>query len=340
MDLCLSDFIRVHLCSLDPSNNQPLTIMEIKTFRASSMQEALRQVRRELGPEAAVLRTREVRSGGMLGLLTGERGIEVEASAEVIVPSRLPKRSAILDQGLDLTEMAQIRMSVEHEQLEDPAGNHAAGPFHLIVAGAGSRVGSTTVATNLAAAFNARRLQTSIWSGESRHHTLADFSSRNPSADVLLLDVGSKSAQQFDRLWDIAGLVLLVVSPEPKSILDGYAAIKLLAAGRPGLRIQTVVNFAQEVSEAEQVHRQLAQTCRQFLNIEVNAAGCVSRDEAISRAMQGGRSMIAEMPHGTAARQFEQIASQLELGSPINYLRYVSRKNLKYAESAVTAGRY
>ena len=49
--------------------------MDIKTFRASLMQDALRLVCRELGPEAAVLRTREVRAGGVLGLLTGERSI-------------------------------------------------------------------------------------------------------------------------------------------------------------------------------------------------------------------------------------------------------------------------
>jgi hypothetical protein len=314
--------------------------MDIKTFRAASMQEALKLVRRELGPDAAVLRTREVRSGGMLGLLTGERGIEVEASAEVIVPSRLPQRPTILDHGLDLSEMAQIRMSVEHEQFEDSAGNHDARPFHLVVAGAGSRVGSTTVATNLAAALSARRLRASIWNGDSRHDRRDGFQSHLPSADVLILDVGSKPTQQFERVWDIAGLVLLVVSPDPKSILDAYAAIKLLAAGRPSLRIQTVVNFAQDANEGEHVHRQLAQTCRQFLNLEVTAAGFVQRDETISQAMQAGRPVAAETPHGVAARRFEQIASQLELDSPINYLRYVSRKNLKNAESAVTTGRY
>jgi flagellar biosynthesis protein FlhF len=70
--------------------------MEIKTFRAASMQAALRLVRRELGPDAAVLRTREVRAGGVMGLLTGERGIEVEASAEVIVPRPRPDRDHAL----------------------------------------------------------------------------------------------------------------------------------------------------------------------------------------------------------------------------------------------------
>ena len=54
------------------------------------MHEALALVRRELGPDAAVLHTREVR-GRWFGLLPGPRQIEVTASHGVNVPSRLPR---------------------------------------------------------------------------------------------------------------------------------------------------------------------------------------------------------------------------------------------------------
>ncbi|MGA7702794.1 MAG: flagellar biosynthesis protein FlhF [Thermoguttaceae bacterium] len=63
--------------------------MELRTYRASSMHAALALVRRELGPDAAVLHTREVR-GRWLGLLPGQRQIEVTASHGINVPSRLP----------------------------------------------------------------------------------------------------------------------------------------------------------------------------------------------------------------------------------------------------------
>jgi flagellar biosynthesis protein FlhF len=63
--------------------------MELRTYRAPSMHAALALVRRELGPDAAVLHTREVR-GRWLGLLPGPRQIEVTASRGINVPSRLP----------------------------------------------------------------------------------------------------------------------------------------------------------------------------------------------------------------------------------------------------------
>ncbi|MBN2215852.1 MAG: flagellar biosynthesis protein FlhF [Pirellulales bacterium] len=63
--------------------------MEVKTYRATNMCEALRLVRCDLGPDAVILQTRDVRSRRMLGLLSGHRQIEVTASAGINVPSRL-----------------------------------------------------------------------------------------------------------------------------------------------------------------------------------------------------------------------------------------------------------
>jgi flagellar biosynthesis protein FlhF len=63
--------------------------MDIKTFRAKTMRDALELVHRELGPSAAVLHTREVNSGP-IGRLVFGRKFEVAASTAVNVPSRLP----------------------------------------------------------------------------------------------------------------------------------------------------------------------------------------------------------------------------------------------------------
>ena len=65
--------------------------MNIKTFRAPSMQQALELVRRELGPDAAVLHTREL-NGGLVRRMVFGRQFEVSASESVNVPSRLPAR--------------------------------------------------------------------------------------------------------------------------------------------------------------------------------------------------------------------------------------------------------
>ena len=63
--------------------------METKTYRASTMAEALAEVKRDLGRDAVILHTRSFRKGGLLGL-GGRPMWEVTASAQVNVPQRLP----------------------------------------------------------------------------------------------------------------------------------------------------------------------------------------------------------------------------------------------------------
>lgn len=74
--------------------------MEIRTYRAGSMHEALSLVRRDLGPNAAVLHTREVQANRLFGLIPGRRQIEVTASEGVHVPSRLPESATEMDPRL------------------------------------------------------------------------------------------------------------------------------------------------------------------------------------------------------------------------------------------------
>jgi flagellar biosynthesis protein FlhF len=62
--------------------------MDIHTYRAATMHEALALVRRELGPNAAVLHTREVPADRWWSRLCGVRHVEVTASLAVNVPSR------------------------------------------------------------------------------------------------------------------------------------------------------------------------------------------------------------------------------------------------------------
>jgi flagellar biosynthesis GTPase FlhF len=86
------------------------------------MQEALALVRQELGSQAAVLHTREVRSRGLARLWGGGELIEVVASDNVSVPGRLPDpvsctRESVVPQspaGIDLAEFPPASDSIDN----------------------------------------------------------------------------------------------------------------------------------------------------------------------------------------------------------------------------------
>jgi flagellar biosynthesis GTPase FlhF len=89
--------------------------MHVHTFKARSLQEALRRVREELGPDASVLHTREVGSSWSRWLVGSH--IEVTASAEVSVPSQLPAVSMAAPNVLpaDLVDFRQkFREDLRH----------------------------------------------------------------------------------------------------------------------------------------------------------------------------------------------------------------------------------
>ena len=56
--------------------------MQIKTFRALDMRDALRAVKEELGPDAVILSTREVKSGGGAFGLFSRAVVEVTAAVD------------------------------------------------------------------------------------------------------------------------------------------------------------------------------------------------------------------------------------------------------------------
>ncbi len=93
------------------------------------MYEALALVRRDLGMEAAVLHTREVRGRGFLGLWPGRRQIEVTASCGVNVPSRLASR-ARADQAAHIEDAASLAPEYAPSQSAQSNCLSASGTLH------------------------------------------------------------------------------------------------------------------------------------------------------------------------------------------------------------------
>jgi flagellar biosynthesis protein FlhF len=89
--------------------------MDVRTYRARSMQEALQLVRQDLGSHAAVLHTRELR-GGLLQRLLGVRQIEVTASNSVHVPSRFAEPAPAVCAAAVEACPATPRIPPAHEQ--------------------------------------------------------------------------------------------------------------------------------------------------------------------------------------------------------------------------------
>jgi flagellar biosynthesis GTPase FlhF len=96
--------------------------MDIRTYRAESVHDALQLVRHELGPNAIVLRSREVRAGGLIGFIRGTRCMELTASVDLPVVGPWLRPLGPLDQGIDLSGPVAFRLrSAANDEVTSPA---------------------------------------------------------------------------------------------------------------------------------------------------------------------------------------------------------------------------
>lgn len=131
--------------------------IEVVTFRARSLQEAVRRVRQELGPEASILHTRWARATWSNWIL-GSRELEVAAGID-------PEDGLDQDVDWEIESALETRHESSREGSSDQIASHVAttGPIEIchgtrkIVAFVGATgVGKTTTVAKLAANFRLR----------------------------------------------------------------------------------------------------------------------------------------------------------------------------------------
>jgi flagellar biosynthesis protein FlhG len=104
--------------------------------------------------------------------------------------------------------------------------------------------------------------------------------------------------------------VVVVVTPDPTSLADAYATIKVLSQ-RDVQRFNLVVNMASSTREAEQVTARLLGLVERFLDVLVVPVGFVYRDEAVLKSVRSCRPLVRVYPHATAASSIRAIATRL-----------------------------
>ncbi len=183
--------------------------MEIHTYRAASLQEALMLVRHELGPEASVLQTREV-GGRFFGLL-GKRFIEVEASRDAhavrrVLGSQDSTQHETHSQDIhDTTHPATSDASdAQHGQEYAHAG---AGTLASKSNNASNNVSNSALKSGLNSGLNSNSMHSARVRPSEVHSTGFDLTEDEPSAAGLieLSDTDDEPSSEATHLRSLDG---------------------------------------------------------------------------------------------------------------------------------------
>ncbi len=130
--------------------------------------------------------------------------------------------------------------------------------------------------------------------------------------DVIILDAGAGIHDSVLDLHSPSFRSLLVVTPEPTSLADGYALIKKLRQVSGTTRFEVVVNQVQDAREAQAVYQKLRDTASRFLDVEVAYLGHLARDEKIAQSVRKRKILVDWEPGAAFSKCIGLISKRIQ----------------------------
>ncbi len=142
---------------------------------------------------------------------------------------------------------------------------------------------------------------------DSREVLNAIIGSAN-DGDIIVIDTAPGIDDTIVSLLTLADEVIMVTTPEPTSITDTYAAIKVLMSTVPESQITLVANCCANPAQAGAVADGLDGICRRFLARSFARYEYVPYDSSVGRAIQRQRPLAVTASHAPAASWLRRIA--------------------------------
>ncbi|MBN2581671.1 MAG: MinD/ParA family protein [Planctomycetes bacterium] len=143
-----------------------------------------------------------------------------------------------------------------------------------------------------------------------RRTLLEELSKLDNRSEYCIIDTGAGIGRTVISLAASADECLVVTTPEPPSVADAYAMLKIISRQphRPQLRL--LVNMVGSRQEARRVYERIAGVARKFLGLQVHDAGYIFCDGHVARAVRGRKPFVTAFPNSQAAWCLRQVAEK------------------------------
>jgi len=143
-----------------------------------------------------------------------------------------------------------------------------------------------------------------------RKMLLDEVSSLDGVYDYLIIDTASGLDGNVQYLNSSVQDVIILVTPEPASMADAYALIKVLNTHQKVDRFSVVTNKVISEREGEQLFTRLNGVCQRFLNVGLSYYGSVPLDPRLSKV---GKNQLISQTRPTAASSIalERVAKEI-----------------------------
>jgi flagellar biosynthesis protein FlhG len=138
-----------------------------------------------------------------------------------------------------------------------------------------------------------------------------------PRFDHVLLDTGAGLSDVVLFTVSLASQVMIVVTPEPTSLTDAYATIKVLATTQGRRSVQLVVNQVRRPGEGRAVRQQLSQVVDRYVSprldspVRLDLLGEIPNDAAVRESVLHRRLLLEHLPGTPAALAIVALATRM-----------------------------
>ncbi len=148
--------------------------------------------------------------------------------------------------------------------------------------------------------------------GEDREEILGHLELLEASSDFLVIDTGAGISQNVVEFVCASDEAIVVTTPEPTSVMDAFAMIKMISRRNVPERLRVVVNQARDRAEALMVAEKIAAVSRQLLKVSVEKMGYVVADYRLQEAVRHRRPILWDAPQAPASACFRTLAMLLD----------------------------
>ena len=139
------------------------------------------------------------------------------------------------------------------------------------------------------------------------------------SVDILLIDTAAGISQNVMDFNATAQEIVVVVSPEPTSITDAYALMKVLSLKYSESVCKLLVNMTTRPEEGREVYRQLHLVTDRFLDISIDYLGCILHDPKVTKGIKNQRIVSELYPDTYASKCFKDLARKISNTPPMHH---------------------
>lgn len=127
-------------------------------------------------------------------------------------------------------------------------------------------------------------------------------------ADFLLVDTAAGISNMVISFLLAVPEVIVAVGPEPTSLTDAYALIKVLKHNNYQGRISMFASMVKNSTAGHNLYRKISSATQRFLDTQVEYLGSVYRDEKLSRAVSDQVPAIVRYPTSDISRCYRMVA--------------------------------